>query len=365
VMLSFLHMNVLSVCMPSYSSRKRWLWMLSASFLLVVISLSSFFYDGLLIPFTGSVSQPQLVATTTDSDAHQKEPLTSGKANYIRTNDDVKPHENADTVAPRVAWIMSFGGSGTSYTILNTEQMTGLTTATNYARDIQPSVPVRSEWTEGPFLHHPNSTTNTHGEGNSVYGVPYTYILTKTHCGGYCMDCAPNGYVFGFKGTADMGAYDPRFEKACRTGHKYNADEPTGQSTTYDASIPEKAIHLIRNPFDNMVGRMHLSSKLRQQQQMDNGAWEDSKAGLKEWCSYLDTKYRSEERAYSPELDALFERHRSLPCLSEWFRYGTYDFFFKLLSRKRVTTCFSHLLSSTKTNEYIDTQYNGTIEQSK
>jgi hypothetical protein len=74
---------------------------------------------------------------------------------------------------PQVAWIMSFGGSGTSYTIVNTEAMTLRSTASNYGQEFRPhSVPIRANYTNGPFVRSPR------------IGLPDRYVLTKTHCGG-------------------------------------------------------------------------------------------------------------------------------------------------------------------------------------
>lgn len=90
------------------------------------------------------------------------------------------------------------------------------------------------------------------------------------------------------------------FEEACLTGKRGDK-----QSVTYDRKIPKKAIHLIRNPLDNLVGRMHLFNKHHR----DRVPFETSRGGLAAWCKYLDDKY--------PVDDAF----RSVPCQAEWFRY--------------------------------------------
>lgn len=178
--------------------------------------------------------------------------------------------------------------------------MTGTTTATNYARDLNPSIPVHAHWPNGPFLHHAGQP------------MPLNYILTKTHCGGYCMDCAPDVYV----------QTQPAFESSCRTGQRYDEQYPeTGRSVTYDASIPQKVIHLIRDPFDNLVGRMHLAAKHQLRRNATAGV--DFNDGLSGWCSYLDGKYIDEENHHSPALSSLYARYSDLPCRAEWFRYGT------------------------------------------
>lgn len=124
---------------------------------------------------------------------------------------------------------------GTSYTVLNTEFVSGCTTASNYAANYDPLVPVRPEYVNGPYLRSPDKP------------LPPRYILTKTHCGGYCMDCPPTAYLL-----------DPEpFQQSCLLSQRsYNAT--AFYSVLYSPDIPKRAVHLIRNPFDNLVGRMHL-----------------------------------------------------------------------------------------------------------
>ena len=257
-------------------------------------------------------------------------------------NNEKQHHHDDDDDEVKVAWFLSFGGSvstgyviglrqrvchgsrtvtrktswmrelhrfhstytlfllleqGTSYSINNIEGMTETTTATNYGRDLpKPLMPVRTNWTSGPYLHKTND-----------YKLPPNYILSKSHCGGYCMDCQPSQYVFS---TAED------FELACRTGTSSNA------TVTYDASIPRKAVHSIRNPFDNLVARMHLAIKrskklLGRKDDTTKANLEYSSNGFKEWCQYLDTKHAIDEEAVP-----MLKRYSDLPCRVEWYRYA-------------------------------------------
>jgi hypothetical protein len=187
---------------------------------------------------------------------------------------------------------------------MNFERLTGYTTGTNYAADIRPNVPVVPSFPEGPFVHAPSGP------------VP-SRVVSKTHCGAYCMDCGPDNY--------HNMTYEA-FEKACRTCSVASAAAVTEADatarealssssspayTTYDTPI-EKAIHLIRSPFDNLVGRMHLASRHRTKR--GEAGFDDSPAGYAEWCQYLDAKYESAE-AHLSDLDL------ELPCRAEWYRY--------------------------------------------
>ena len=188
---------------------------------------------------------------------------------------------------------------GTSYTITNVETATGTTTATNYAEDFNECVGILPPGNPkmSPCLHKPEKLR-----------LPTSYILTKTHCGGYCMDCAPNEYVH----TTDS------FETACRTAKRKN--NGVIEEFTYDASLVERAIHMIRNPFDNLVGRMHLGRRRRQHQGRDTDAFEDTQEGMAAWCRELDEHMLERERKSPLIPDAFLERYSQVPCHGEWFR---------------------------------------------
>jgi Sulfotransferase domain len=207
---------------------------------------------------------------------------------------------------PEVAWMLSFGGSGTSYTVLNTEQMSGATTASNYGADYDPCLSVHPNYPSGPFLRSPRKPFPTH------------FILTKTHCGAFCMDCAPGDYVYD---SVDD------FETSCVTGKKRL---PTGivESVSYDSSIPAKAVHLIRNPIDNLVSRLHLAIKHKKERvtgdeselehvhsELDR-TYPNNRTGLDAWCRYLDEKY-----VVSDVQNKILQKYVSIPCHAEWFRY--------------------------------------------
>lgn len=187
------------------------------------------------------------------------------------------------------------GPQGTSYTITNTEVMSNATTASNYAIGFDPLTPVRPEFTQnGPFLHSPNKP------------LPSAYVLTKTHCAGYCMQCQLSWRV-------------DAFEQACLTGQK-SVDGETIK-TTYSKSIPKKAVHIIRNPFDNLVGRQHLAMKKRQRRGSVEEVFPSSKEGMQSWCEFLDSQPSQREIDSNFMDDGMLKRYQDLPCLSEWYRY--------------------------------------------
>ena len=148
-------------------------------------------------------------------------------------------------------WLMSFPNSGTSYTIHTIRELTNTTTATNYGLEGEikdkESVPAFEGWDseKGPFLELiPRRRTN----------IP-RLILTKTHCGGFSTTLHAEGYI-----------ETPRsFLKSCLKSKRgifsTESNSMETQSVWYSPDLVKKAIHIIRNPMDNIVARFHLERK--------------------------------------------------------------------------------------------------------
>ncbi|KAL7575230.1 hypothetical protein ACA910_018713 [Epithemia clementina (nom. ined.)] len=253
---------------------------------------------------------------------------------------------------PPLAWILSIGGTGTSYTLHNIEALTNTTTATNYVeyQGVCQSVLTTgggATAATGPCWHRPVDRTlpipSSRGENNNNnnHDDDTIWIATKTHCAAYCMQCPPRQYVI--RSTSD-------FLRACRSGAvrtSHDQDEsstPRATTTTtttttmflYPSNLAvQKAIHLIRNPFDNLVARWHLSQKLeikrwrsspstfsttsRSTTDRNRHHFGSSFAG---WCRALDAKAAREELAADSMLPPDFvDRYQAVPCHVEWFRY--------------------------------------------
>jgi hypothetical protein len=192
---------------------------------------------------------------------------------------------------------------GTTYTLSNLEQMTGTTTATNYAGETKLNQAILGDKSpNGPFIKNLDKV------------IP-DYVLTKTHCIGYCNDCAPDHYYL---------TNVTIFMKGCTESHVL--DPMTGTFTRnlyYSRTIPTKAVHLVRDPFDNIVARFHYEMATHESQftpeQMD--AFQNTKDGFDAWCEYQDKKFAQPEQTFplfSTEIKKIF---KNLPCHAEWFRY--------------------------------------------
>ena len=138
---------------------------------------------------------------------------------------------------PRLIWLMSFPNSGTSFTTKLVRHVSHLSTASNYGvenlNDRYCSVPVYPNTTHGPFWIDPKQGFD--------YQHPTNYILTKTHCGSRCEVCPPSQWI---ENTHS-------FKVACLSGSGVFETHQTPLHVRYDETLVKKAVHLIRNPFDN------------------------------------------------------------------------------------------------------------------
>lgn len=260
----------------------------------------------------------------------------------------------------KLVWLMSFPNSGTSYTTKLIRHVSLQDTATNYGYehykrpiettmnhintnktrspleslgDTFSSVPVFVNETTGPFWHTPD-LWNTFPR----YTRPTHLVLTKTHCGMRCTSCLPHQYVettFSFK-------------RACYTGDVY-LQEPVQNPTeashfvvgkkafvSYSERVQTKvakAVHVIRNPFDNIVARFHLEQRAigRRNEKRLNGQQQDEmepvfsidKDGFRAYCQQMnDHQWAAEQTMGFLENDVLRQHlFDGIPCRADFIRY--------------------------------------------
>lgn len=216
---------------------------------------------------------------------------------------------------PGVAWLMSFPNSGTSYTGALVRTSSSTVTATNYGSANtfkQRSKPLFHWSTVGPFMTDPKASFN----GKLDVPKNGTFVLTKTHCGGYCFGCHPRKYV----------RPQTEFRNDCLTGDFL--DEFGGkQKTMYDASIVNRAVHLVRDPFDNVVSRFHL----KRNQKQGNATWlaahPNSIEGFRNFCAYVNTRHHTAEEKFpviggKSNVNVFVKFREIIPCYSDFVRYG-------------------------------------------
>ena len=214
------------------------------------------------------------------------------------------PHPNAPY--PRVAWLMSYPNSGTSFTMQLVSEGSGMQVASNYGSEERgnlPNLPLYSSSPNGPYILHRNETK------------PKKYILTKTHCGGRCIVCPPEKYI----------ETQSSFLSRCVQGHRKGGEGLNEKEIVeYDPFLVQRAIHIIRNPFDNIVSNFHLEQKKKVRQKSTDWLkmYPNDVNGFRKWCSDKDMKYsQNESRLLPKEVVEIFQQ-QNIPCHAHFYKYA-------------------------------------------
>jgi hypothetical protein len=191
--------------------------------------------------------------------------------------------------------------------LANLEHVTNLSTATNFDNEILSDIiyPVNPEHYPAPFVFSPHLR------------LPQ-YVLTKTHCVGFCDGCHHSTLTYDV----------PSFQFGCM---KASISRPPcwKERRFYSVNDVRKAVHLIRDPFDNVVARMHLHVQERRKDGTVPSAtldqFNDTREGVAAWCQYVDAIFQTEnpngEResgGYTPISEVTMRQLKLVPCHSEW-----------------------------------------------
>jgi hypothetical protein len=178
--------------------------------------------------------------------------------------------------------------------------------ATNYGhenkKDLRQSFPVYADQAQdGPFWMnlalHPN------------YTYPKEYVIVKTHCGGRCETCGPIHYA--------ETTYS--FRWACQRGKRRTIENgvTTHTEVHYPTTHVTKAIHLIRDPFDNVVSRFRMETRSARSAIQYN----KTKDGFRAYCQWLNKKYAVEEERSILFDEEWLEKTKNVPCRADFFRW--------------------------------------------
>ena len=141
------------------------------------------------------------------------------------------------------------------------------------------------------------------------------YLLTKTHCGSRCNQCSPE------KSVENINIFMNRcFEGSYIT--KDANDEPRIVTGYYSQNLLAKAVHLIRDPFDNVVSRFHYSRMhFGMRNQTDKLAmYPRSREGFRAFCKDLGSRFHEKERDSKFYTD-VFDEIKDIPCHADFFRW--------------------------------------------
>jgi len=309
------------------------------------------------------------------ADAASFRPPSSAEApRYEPSSWGPDPHPSAPY--PRIAWLMSFPNSGTSYTSKMVMSATKTFTGSNYG-DVNvlkegqdgvgdkgkthgelhgikgTSVPILESSSAGPFWADPHSKSlRVPSEG---------YILTKTHCGAYCMNCGPSKYII----TEHM------FLQDCATGKRTYATK-SGQLKTeksvYRSDLVQRAVHLIRDPFDNVVSRFHLEHNhmekmAKQTKDTQSKAsvmlqkYTRDREGFRAFCSDENEQFAKDELGSQFIDDDLYKLIEDIPCHADFIRYMRWhNLAFTATNNLQVPTLVMHY-------EDYEEHFNRTVQE--
>ena len=232
---------------------------------------------------------------------------------------------------PKITYLLTFPMSGTTYTILLVSRTTNTTVATNYAVNAYTDkdgnhVPVYPP----PAAEAEAATVASKEVDGDVLGSPFWYstygystkpthnVLTLSHCAGHCMHpCTPDNYI----------QTEASFEEACRTIIDHGADGNYFTSVTPKADI-SKVIHLIRDPFSNIVSRFHAylhEEGAKAKHELLSNIHPNSPEGFKAWCHEIDNDANlmelEQKSSFIPLEIKEFMEQGGIPCHSEFYKY--------------------------------------------
>jgi len=193
---------------------------------------------------------------------------------------------------PGIVHLMSFPNSGTTYTLSSIQKATRDCTASHASNiSFKPGEIAPNSGNIGPYYHCELDSW-----------LPDKYVLSKTHCQSFCKQCHTHM-------VATRDTIQETFQEGCHVSETYN----------YDLNLVKKNVHLVRNPFDNVVARFHSSFK-KDNSDGFSDLYEKTYEGFNEYCAWHNEIYSSEHTSVF-----LLPEHKELaskvPCLGEFFKY--------------------------------------------
>jgi hypothetical protein len=217
---------------------------------------------------------------------------------------------NSPINSPKLALLLSFPNSGTSYTLKNLRRVSNVSTASNYCGHNREKIPVFPNTSDisGPYII----------PGSYPHEFPSHFILTKTHCF-HCIQCHPSEYLISVHTFKD---------RCMRTCIQTYQKTPFGfvEEKVYDRypiSVVGKFVHLVRNPFDNIVSRFRLHKKQLLRERSHGRKKSFNATEFHEYCKDQDAMFDNEER-WTWKHSKVMKNAKRLPCHADWYRLITW-----------------------------------------
>lgn len=216
----------------------------------------------------------------------------------------------APGVSPSLCWLFGFPQSGSAYLLHLVHVVSHRATATNYGHNVMDLKgvvhiakhdSVRAYGTAGPALLT-----------SGVLDPPNKRMLTWASADGACRNCHPRKYMYNYA----------RFREMCWEGSIMSGGSQI--PAKYDPDYVKSAVHLYRDPFDNILLRFWTE---REEMTIQNhetwlNRYPPSHEGFQQWCSDRDAEWYDVEKAwYGEETMNLAE---GVICRQEFYKYVMY-----------------------------------------
>jgi hypothetical protein len=279
---------------------------------LAILSVGLYLLHMIKEPFHGNYNN----SNSWSSSSHRSPAASRLSMSVIQPEDFASSaqlkNNKADDGGLKIIWLMSFPNSGTSYTVRLLRFLTMEYSASNYGEEyghvVADSVPALPSQPQGPFwMDEPSGV-------EKGFTYPTKHVLTKTHCGARCAACPPLMYA--------ESTYS--FQRRCFEGRRYYNEkgELKKKVDVYGPENVKKAIHLFRNPFDNVVSRYHHQWRygpLVDQTTKHEGM--PTREEFREHCIRMNDWRAGPERVSILFTDEILDLMAKVPCRAEFFRY--------------------------------------------
>ena len=279
---------------------------------------------------------PELEWTNFQEKQKQSHTLLHNDRNNNKNNES-----ETQNLQPQIAWLMSFPNSGTSYTLHLVHQVTNTSVGTNYEKEVKKdssdiiaeSVHSSSNKYFGPFVLQPHLKK------------PSSYILTKTHCSGYCNDCPIEKYIvdrYQFAQGCATNVLTPSSvnvlqqqdqlqqgvdedEVKTSSNDRLTTNSSTNSTNSHNESSqievskkkrnnekklpnmmqnnilynyqiePKRTIRLVRDPFSNIVSNFHhwIGKQTKQRSGLEKEYTDDFK-GFQKYCQWYNLLFQKQ-----------------------------------------------------------------------
>lgn len=266
--------------------------------------------------------EPSLpAAPSVETTSNNNNQATSHVASTKNSNNDhdASHDQNTSLQNLNISYLLAYPMSGSTFTMLLVSITTNTTLGTNYDYNAFKNDNGRPILIFSTSQDSPTDETGINGspfwfESLASTNKPLKNVLTFSQCGGYCMyPCTPENYILT----------EATFDESCRTVIEQSQKQGFINASITPKSKVTKVVHLIRDPFSNVVSRFHAYLRDKAAKHELSMMYPNTMEGFRSWCNDMDND------AYLLRLEMEYplisieakEWMRSIPCHSEFYKY--------------------------------------------